>query len=40
MSFHFSILASEFEFAIMLGEYFEVATGEAIDRSKMADGRV
>ena len=32
MSFDFSILAREFEFAITLGEDFEVAAGEAIRR--------
>jgi len=40
MSFDFSILAREFEFAITLGEDFEVAAGEAIRRRYIADGRV
>jgi hypothetical protein len=40
MSFDFSILAREFQFAIALGEDFEMAAGEAIRRSYIPDGRV
>ena len=40
MSFNFSVLASEFEFAIALGEDLEVTAGEPIGRGNIADGRV
>jgi hypothetical protein len=40
MSFDFSILAREFQFAIAFGEDFEAAAGEAIRRSYIPDGRV
>ena len=40
MSFSFSVLASEFEFAIALGEDLEVAAGQSIGRGNIADGRV
>ncbi len=38
--FGFSVLASEFKFAIALGEDLEVAAGEPIGRGNVADGRV
>ena len=34
------VLASEFEFAIALGEDVEVAPGKPIGRGNIADGRV
>jgi hypothetical protein len=40
LSFSFSVLASEFEFAISLGEDLEVAAGEPISWGNIADGRV
>ena len=40
MSFSFSVLASEFEFAIALDEDLEVAAGESISRGYIADGRM
>jgi hypothetical protein len=40
LSFNFSVLASEFEFAIALGEDLEVTVGEPIGRGNKADGRV
>jgi len=35
-----SVLASEFEFAIALGEDLKVTAGEPIGRGNIADGRV
>jgi hypothetical protein len=40
LSFSFSVLTSEFEFAISLGEDLEVAAGEPTSRGNIADGRV
>jgi hypothetical protein len=40
LSFNFSVLASEFEFAIALGEDVEVAPGKPIGRGNIADGRM
>jgi len=40
LSFSFSVLASEFEFAIALGEDLEVAAGKPISWGNIADGRV
>src|ERR1700694_4198224 len=40
LSFSFSVLASEFEFAISLEENLEVAAGESIGRGNITDGRV
>jgi len=36
LSFNFSVLASEFEFAIALGEDLKVAAGEPIGRGNFA----
>jgi hypothetical protein len=40
LSFSFSVLASEFKFAISLGEDLEVAARKPISRGNIADGRV
>jgi hypothetical protein len=40
LSFGFSVLASEFEFAVALGEDLKVAASEPIGRGNIADGRV
>jgi hypothetical protein len=40
LSFSFSVLASEFEFAISLDEDREVAASEPISRGNISDGRV
>ena len=40
MSFSFAVLASEFEFAIALGEDLQVAAGKPIGRGSVADGRM